>query len=89
VALGEYLVARSGDATLWTHRTFNASWIDQNASKDFNPFDPIQALDPQAGGADSPLYPQTPVTPPIPSPTSPLLNKVWKKAQREWIGRIE
>jgi len=89
VTLGEYLVARSGLHYGWAHRTFDASWIDQNASKDFNPFDPIQALDPQAGGAASPLYPQTPVTPPISSPTSPLLNKVWKKAQREWIGRIE
>ena len=87
VALGEYLVARSGLHNGWAHRTFDASWIDQNASEDFNPFDPSQALDPQAVSPASALYAQTPVTP-MSSPTSPLLGKIRKKAKDEWKGRI-
>ncbi|MEI8304385.1 MAG: phosphatase PAP2 family protein [Burkholderiales bacterium] len=92
VALGEYVVARSGGAPGFTSRRFRAAGaIDAVPVTDFNPFDPAQQLDgsPPLPGATQALYSATAVTPPSQNTLrSPLLNHIWTKARAEWAGRF-
>jgi len=87
VALGEYLVARSGASPGFVARRFHAAAIDAAPTVDFNPFDPAQQLTGGAmlPGASTPLCTATPVPANV---TSPLLARVWDKARAEWRGRF-
>ena len=87
VALGEYLVARSGASARFVARRFRAAAIDAAPAVDFNPFDPAQQLTGTTTlpGANIPLYTATPV---LANMTSPLLAHVWDKARAEWQGRF-
>jgi membrane-associated phospholipid phosphatase len=91
VALGEYLVARSGAAGGFTSRRFRAAAIDAAPATDFNPFEPAQQLEGNAllGGAATPLFAAVPVAGgPAASFRSPLLAALWDKARAEWKGRF-
>jgi membrane-associated phospholipid phosphatase len=91
VALGEYLVARSGAAPSFTSRRFSATAIDAAPETDFNPFDPAQQLEGNARlpRATTPLFAATPVAiGPTGNLSSQLLARIWDKARAEWKGRF-
>ena len=79
VALGEYFVGRCITGKHFKGRKFIASWIDNAAATDFNPFSSDQKLD--AGK----LYSETPGGNIAPSNVMPHM---WNEAKAEWSGRF-
>jgi membrane-associated phospholipid phosphatase len=91
VALGEYIVARSGaldrngQPRKFAYRRLR-TLIDQRASMDFNPFSDSQNLDNQAVDAIG-IYYSNPGQRKK-TKTSTLLEKIWDKSSDEWTGRF-
>jgi membrane-associated phospholipid phosphatase len=85
VALAEYFVGRClgtttrSGSTASTIRTFNATWIDQHASTDFNPFSSDQDL---AAGKVYTASAGANIK------QSDIMTKLWEKAQAEWATRF-
>jgi hypothetical protein len=79
VALGEYFVGRCIAGKHFKGRKFIASWIDNAAATDFNPFSSDQKLD--AGK----LYSETPGGN---IGQSNLMPHMWNEAKAEWYGRF-
>jgi hypothetical protein len=79
ISLAEYFVGRCLGSSESPTRTFNAGYVDNNPTMDFNPFSPDQGL------AEDKFYSEATggeIT------QSHLMSHLWEKAAAEWTGKF-